>query len=533
MQIINILLFLILGAYSLAGIITAGKIKSTADYYVMSEKAPTLFLVGSLCASYMSAVTMGAGAGEAYARGPIMMLLTGPLGAWCGMIIAVLFIGRRLKALGCYTLPDFFTKRFSSREVTFVATLIMIVGLLLYGISQLMAAGYVLSSVTGMTYGTLILIFVITLLLFCVPAGMWGVMLTDTLMFVPILIGSLILCPMILNNIGIENFTTNLPAALDNFWLRGGFENKPISWSVSQFLVWMMFFACSPMVISRVFPARNDFAVIKACLISVPLIAVMVTLVYITAGAMNVTDAVVPYSDAIMVTAYTTQIPGWLGAIGIVAIICAIISTASSLFSIVGFGLSRDLYNISGNIDDDTERENIKRGRIAQAVVIIFAGIIAYLAPITIYNLSVFASAIFAVGWLPVIFLALVWPRMNSLAAFSGMSVGITSLCILTLLTNNGVIVWPSWMNLYLLSIILAFVATISMGLLFRPTHQEMDCYYRILNTHLSDLMTKELRRFPGALETLLREYRSTKRTAWATFILFVSFWVLLLVWII
>jgi|GEM_PF-1391255 len=532
MQIINILLFLILGAYSLAGIITARKIKSTADYYVMSEKAPTLFLVGSLCASYMSAVTMGAGAGMAYSKGPIMMLLTGPLGAWCGMIIAVLFIGRRLKALGCYTLPDFFAKRFSSREVTFIATLIMIVGMLLYGISQLMAAGNILSGVTGMSYGTLIFIFVITLLLFCVPAGMWGVMLTDTLMFIPILIGSLVLCPIIMNNIGVENFTTNLPAVLDNFWTRGGFENRPASWSISQFMVWMMFFACSPMVISRVFPARNDFAVIKACLISVPLIAVMVAMVYITAGAMNVTDTPVPYADAVMVTAYTTQIPGWMGAIGVVAIICAIISTASSLFSIVGFGLSRDLYNISGKLENDTEQNNIKRGRRAQAVVIIFAGVIAYFAPISMYDLSVFASAIFAVGWLPVIFLALVWPRMNSLAAFSGMSVGITSLCIFTLLTNNGVIIWPDWMNLYLLSIILAFLATISMGLFFRPTHQEMDCYYRILNTHLSDLMTKELRLHPGALETLMREYRSTKQMAWTVFILFAAFWLWLLLWL-
>ena len=46
-----------------------------------------------------------------------------------GTLVAIVYAGRKLKALGCRTLPGLFRNRFRRRAVTTVATRIMIVGL--------------------------------------------------------------------------------------------------------------------------------------------------------------------------------------------------------------------------------------------------------------------------------------------------------------------------------------------------------------------------------------------------------------------
>ncbi|WP_252314287.1 hypothetical protein [Sinobaca sp. H24] len=78
----------------------------------MGEKGSTLLIVGTLGATYLSAVTLLGIAGQSYAEGPLVIAALGSFGAWIGTLIAVVYIGRKMKALGCMTMPDFFEMRF-------------------------------------------------------------------------------------------------------------------------------------------------------------------------------------------------------------------------------------------------------------------------------------------------------------------------------------------------------------------------------------------------------------------------------------
>jgi sodium/pantothenate symporter len=183
----------------------------------MGERGSTLLVVGSLAATYLSAVTLLGIAGIAYAEGPLVLATTGSFGAWIGTLLAVVYIGKNMKALGCRTMPDFFRDRFNNKAVTTIATLIMIVGLLGYGVIQLIAAGLVMSEITGIAFPMMIIVFVSALLVFSALGGMYGVVVTDTLMFFTMLTVAVVIAPWISAQVGFSEMKA-LSESLPGYW---------------------------------------------------------------------------------------------------------------------------------------------------------------------------------------------------------------------------------------------------------------------------------------------------------------------------
>lgn len=313
MDLVSLTMVAILFAFGVVGLCMARKIRNGDSFYIMEEKAPTLFLVCGICMSYISAVTMSSGPGVCYENGPFLLLTTAQPGAWFGMLVALLFIGRKMKAIGCYTMPDYFAKRFSDNNVTCLALIIMMAVMEIYGIGQLVSIGTVLSEATGFSYGEIILIFTLAIIMFCVPGGTWGIMMTDTLMFVVVLLTAFIVCPVVIAALYPEAIQT-LPAS---FWSVQGIHEAGLGYRISQTVLWFTFFAGSPVIITRVFPAKNDFAVFKATVISVVLIALISFLLYFTAGLMRGVEPGIVPQEQVILRAFRGHAPLIIGLIGV------------------------------------------------------------------------------------------------------------------------------------------------------------------------------------------------------------------------
>lgn len=489
------------------GLWMARKIRNGDSFYVMEEKAPTLFLVCGICMTYISAVTMSSGPGVCYENGPFLLLASAQPGAWFGMLVAVLFIGRKMKAIGCHTMPDYFSKRFADNNVTCLALLIMVATMEIYGISQLVAVGTMLSDATGLSYGWIILIFTLAIILFCAPAGTWGIMMTDTLMFGVVLLTALLVCPVVISTI-YPQAIANLPAA---FWSAGGLHDLPAGYGVSQTILWFTFFAGSPVIITRVFPAKNDFSVVQAAVISVALIALISAILYFTAGLMQgVSPNIVP-RDKVMLEAFLRYAPLPLGLIGVAGILTAAISTASVLFCLAGFAISRDLYSLL-NPGRPEAVSSVRRARIIQVFAAATGGAIAYFQPSSSFDLSLFACGIFAASWLPTILLSLAWKRYNRAAAFYSMLSGALVLTLLQILVSFRGLVLPEQCNQYILSMLVSIAVSILLTLC-RPADREgARRHYQIRSAQLSDLVLRETRTSPQSLRRLCKGYRQTKR---------------------
>src|SRR5699024_2949393 len=273
----------------------------------------------------------------------LVIAALGSFGAWIGTLLAVVYVGRRMKALGCKTMPDFFDKRFKNSVVSVIATIIMIVGLIGYGVIQFIGAGIVLSEIINIDFTTLIVLFAIALIVFTAFGGMYGVVVTDTLMFFTMLAISVVIAPMIIGQAAFEQMK-NLAETFPGYWTIAGTEDRPIGWSISQFLVWILFFTCIPALVSRVFPARDDFVILKTAIIGVFFAPFMQLIVFLAAGGMKVLDPNITPTDNVMVVGFLEYTPTAVAGIGLAGLMASIMSTASTLFVLVGFALSRDLY---------------------------------------------------------------------------------------------------------------------------------------------------------------------------------------------
>lgn len=519
----KIIFFVVVAVYVIAGIIVTKYVKNKDDFYVMGEKGSTLLIVGTLAATYLSAVTLLGLAGMNYSEGLVAHAGFGSFGAWLGTLFAVIYVGRKMKALECQTLPEFFEKRFRNKTVTVIATAIMIVGLLAYGVVQLIGAGVVLSEILNIPFPMLILLFTVALLIFSALGGMYGVVITDTLMFFTMLTISIVISPFIIGQAGLDQIK-NLGEVIPNYWGVTGAENRPFGWIFSQFLMWILFFTCTPSLVSRVFPAKNDFVVLKTAVIGVFFAPVMQLLVFIAASAMKVLQPGIEPADRVFIVGMMDYTPSGLAGLGLAGLMASIMSTASTLFVLTGFALAKDLFE---NVlhKEMNEKQSLILGRSAQVLVAVVVCVIAILQPSSIFWISIYAGSIFAVSWMPTIVGSLEWKRMNSKAATASMVVGILTYIIFGELSRHGFVSFPVGFDNFYLAIILSILTLLVVGYMTKPTEYEMQYYQKLKKARLSTTTIQTIISKPNGVAELKRQYKQTLVIAVSFIVISVVIW--------
>ncbi|QEM82137.1 sodium:solute symporter family protein [Halomonas binhaiensis] len=506
----------VLAAYVVVAASLTRLIKNKDDFYVMGEQGSTLLIVGTLAATFLSAVTLMGIAGISYSEGPLVIGALGSCGAWIGTLIAVVFIGRKLKAMECRTMMDFFDYRFNNKWVSVVALILMVVGLLGYGIIQLIGAGIVLAEIIDVPFPVIIVAFTLALMVFCSLSGMYGVVYTDTMMFFTMLAIAFLIAPMLIDDAGFEAMK-GLSEKLPGFWTLGGAEERSLGWSISQFLVWILFFACTPALVSRVFPAKNDFVILKVAVIGVFFAPAMQLLVFLAAAAMQVLQPGIEPADRAMIVGFMEYTNPTLAGIGLAGLMASIMSTASTLFVLTGFALARDLYE---KLFDRqvSERRGVVLGRISQAIVALIVCAVAISRPAGIYWISIYAGAIFAVAWLPTIVAALKWRRMNASAALACMLVGSITFILVGELQRHNLITLPANIDNLMIAFVLGTMTLIGVVLATKPSAYELQTFDTLRERRLSDsTISSFLAREDGARQ-LIRQYRQV----WLVMVLFV-----------
>ena len=102
-----------LAVFFLVGIVAGRKVKSTNDYYVSGRNAPTLLIVGSLIASFLSTGAFLGDTGEVYDGFFMGIVIVGVLQA-TGYIYGAGLFGRYIRRSEANTLPEYFGSRFQS-----------------------------------------------------------------------------------------------------------------------------------------------------------------------------------------------------------------------------------------------------------------------------------------------------------------------------------------------------------------------------------------------------------------------------------
>lgn len=465
--------------YIIIGIIVSAKVKNANDFYVAGRQAPLLLIAGSMIASYTSTGMFMGDAAQCYdgVFSPII-IFAGMQSA--GYIIGAVFFGRYLRRMKVFTIPEFFGKRFASRPMRILATIVAIITMTVYLLSVMQGIGTLMNEVTGVDYNFCITIALVVFTFLSVTGGSKGVLITDTLMAGLFTVGMIIACLFVSKNAGgwfdaIASLTSHQETSdlfsgtgrLDGTLYHDGASN--IVWGLVYGVVWMSVCMVGPWQSSRYLMAKNESVVVKSSFYAAIGVFALEFLVGISAVFVNAVNPDMPDSSRVMIWAAMNMMPKLLGIILLTGVLAAGISSATTFLSLIGTSVSLDIIGKKGKGDKQT----IMIGRVAMVLIAAIVLLLATYNPPSIFWIMFLGGAIIASSWMPVALASIISKRLTRAGAFAGMLAGFLGCFVLRLYASLSGISLPVYFDPALVGIVLNIVAMLITTALTKVTAEE------------------------------------------------------------
>lgn len=501
MNIYTITILISILAYIAVGNYAGRKVKNLEDYFVVSRQAPTLLIVGTLVASFLSTNTFLGDAGFNYGFNAGRMLL--PNLVLVGYVYGAIYFGRYLRRSRALTVAAYFSDRFDSRRVQIVAGITVVVGIGFYLIAVTQGVALILSSLTALSYTQALIIAWASYTSFTLYSGSRGVVITDTMMFVLFSLVSFMAMFSIFETHGgwLAAFEGLMHLeSKPNLMAWYGMSGPGQRWETpTDFLVWFLIItvawsfvpAVSPWQSSRYLMAKNEHVVLRSAAVAVISIAVIQTVVFAAATTVNLSNAAIEPREQVLVWASTNILTPMIGALVLSGLVAAGLSSASTFLSLVGFNLSNDIIQLKSVQD----QARLKFSRQMMLVASVVTLVICLSIDQNIFWLTYFAGTLFASAWGPVALMSVWSDRITASAAFWGITSGFLGNTVPKLLSVMGLVELPVYFDPILIGGIISLVVVLVVSRKTVVTENERRYRLSILETPVEELNASEARK--------------------------------------
>ena len=438
--IVSFVLFLVVG------LLSGRTVKDSDDYYVSGRDATTLFLTATLFVSMLSVNGFTGDQGWVYAGNLTSLVL---LNAICsiGYIAGPLLFGRFLRRTRCRTMPEYFGMRYNDPRNRRVAGVITIVSITAYLLATYIGMAILLQMLTGLNFTICVIVVWAASTGFTFYAGSRGVIVTDLLMFLVFMGGSVLVCYFIIYYAGgagalIPNLMAN-PHAPEGMlaWhgnIAGTGANSAlgsIMYAITMGIVWMVVFAVSPWQAGRNLMAKNEHVIIRAGAICA--ILTVMYLLFLNMSSVSVLNINPHLEDpqTVLIWASMNVVPTLLGVLLLSGIMAAGLSSDSTFLSVIGFSATTDIVQRKFKSDGHLLRTS--------RMVMLGVGIIALLLTLSrlggIRIITWFASEVIASSWLVAGIGSVVSTKLSATGARWAMTSGFISFMTTRILVGFGV----------------------------------------------------------------------------------------------
>jgi sodium/pantothenate symporter len=462
-----------LACYLAIGWYAGRRVKHLEDFFVAGRNAPTVLILGTLVASFMSTNAFIGEAGMSYqGHAPLVLIMT------CfnclGYIIGAVFFGRYLRRSEALTVPGFFRARFASRRIQMFAGISIVAGLSAYLLAVTWGMALIITEVTAFSEIAAILMVWASYTLFTLYSGSRGVILTDTVMFLLFSGIIVVTCFFIVDAAGgwftaIESLATyqEKPGIIawhgrigpDVYWQT---QWEALIWASILGVAWGIVVAVSPWQTSRYLMARSEHVVIRSACGALIAMLLLYLVTNFAAATVNLINPDITPADSTMIWVATNVLPTALGAILICGVLAAGLSSASTFLSLVGFSVSHDILG-DGTDEGATaigeNRPQLRAARIAMLAVGFSVIGLALTLPRNIYWLTHFAGPLFASSWGVVAFMSVWSKRITESGAFWGMVTGFGVNVGMNALSVTDLVEWPVVADPILVGVVSSYVA--------------------------------------------------------------------------
>ena len=462
-----------LACYLAVGWYAGRRVKHLEDFFVAGRNAPTVLILGTLVASFMSTNAFIGEAGMSYqGHAPLVIIMT------CfnclGYIIGAVFFGRYLRRSKALTVPAYFRARFASRRIQMFAGISIVAGLSAYLLAVTWGMALIITEVTGFSEVAAILLVWASYTLFTLYSGSRGVILTDTVMFVLFSGIIVVTCFFIVDAAGgwftaIESLATyqDKPGIIawhgrigsDVYWQTPW---EALIWASILGFAWGIVVAVSPWQTSRYLMARSEHVVIRSACGALIAMLLLYLVTNFAAATVNLVNPDITPADSTMIWVAQNLLPTALGAVLICGVLAAGLSSASTFLSLVGFSVSHDILG-DGTEDGATAvhetTAQLRAARIAMLAVGLSVISLALMLPRNIYWLTHFAGPLFASSWGVVAFMSVWSKRITESGAFWGMVTGFGVNVGMNALSLAGFVEWPVIADPILVGVVSSYIA--------------------------------------------------------------------------
>lgn len=464
--------FAALAIYLFVGLYSTKKVKDLNDYYVAGRNAPTILIVGSLVASFISTGAFLGETGEVYSGYLIPQSVVGVLSA-VGYLWGGAFFGKFLRRSQVLTVSEYYGKRFQSPRMRKLAAITSLLAVLAYMLSAMQGITTLMSALTGLEYKVCVLIAWATFTFFTISAGSIGVLLTDTIMFLVFLLAALIAMPFTVGAAGgwmdaIKSLANSMDVPDIIAWhgnLDHGYANEltNLAWGLVYGVVWAIVVSVSPWQTSRYLMAKNEHVVMRSSIWASICVMTVQVMLYFTAAFINkINPGLVPTESIIW--AAKNVMPSIIGVTLLAGILSAGVSSASTFLSLIGFAITNDLLPQKGM----EEKKKLKISKIGMLLASLVILLIAYFNPPQIFVIMYFGSSVIAASW-GVVSFGSVWnKKLSENGAFWGMLSGFVVCGLVRVISAFYPGKWPLVLEPFILGIVASAIGAI-IGSKLRP----------------------------------------------------------------
>ena len=480
-MILSVLVYLGTGWYA------GRKVRHLDDYFVAGRNAPTLLILGTLIASFMSTNGFIGEAGMSYrGHGPLIIIMTAV--NCLGYVVGALFFGRYLRRSQALTVPAFFGARFQSQRIQSLAGLSIVVGLSGYLLAVTWGVAMVVTQLTDLSEPIAIILVWGSYTLFTLYSGSKGVILTDTLMFILFTSVAIVALSFLVSANGgwfasieaLAVFETKPDVIAwhgvvgpETSWDTPG---QALLWALILGVAWGFVVAVSPWQSSRYLMARSEHVVIRsACGAAITMLLLYLVTTF-CATIVNLSDPNIDPAESVIIWAAMNEVPTIVGALLVCGILAAGLSSASTFLSLVGFSVSNDILKLPNN-----KKIQLRVTRLTMLTIGLVVITLALALPSNIFWITYFAGPLFASSWGAVAFMSIWSSKITEAGAFWGMTVGFLVNVVMNLLSLNDLVDWPVIFDPILVGACASFLTVVTVSLLGRVSPGEAD-YRRALH---------------------------------------------------
>jgi SSS family transporter len=404
---------------------------SLSDFYLAGRGLGTFVLLLTLYATQYSGNTVLGYPGEAYRLGFAWLMSVSFMMA---IVVAYLSFAPGLRRLavehGFVTPGDFLDFRFGSKSLSLLANVLLIVSIANYLLAQLMAMGHVAAGLSGQLVPNWVgvLVLVVVIILYETLGGLRAVAWTDCVQGVMLFVGLLALL------FAIAPGPAEFGALTD--WLN---RNAPEKTAVPGSEVCLRWFgtilligfsgAVYPQAIQRIYAARSTRSLKRSLQILgfMPLVTTSIVVLVGLAGIQRFPGLDGIEADQLMplmlrAWAEESTFATVLALLVVTGTLAAIMSTADSVLLSLSSILAKDVLG-KVVLPRASETSLTTAGKLISWLLMGVLALVAFSPRITLWGLIELKMEIL-IQVSPLFVLGVTWPRFNTRAALTGLTVG-------------------------------------------------------------------------------------------------------------